>query len=210
MKPRWGTYLLILIALVVLYLVGFYQGKGVADPVYITKKEFVDRMVPVDVVRQIEVPVPGKPVVIEKIVYTDPEPPEFNDTPETVYVEVPPDASKMKGRIDATLRKEVAQLEDGVLVGWSGEFTCSVSFGEEWQPLVTRSLSREHTTVSSTLPYESQRRLHWTARGGYGVGFDGEVYLAAIGRKIGRVEVGVTGIVGQSDAAAIATVGWSW
>lgn len=210
-------------------LLGGWVGYSSAPvrTVTLTDTKYVDRMVPVETVREIEVPVPGKPVVIEKIVYTDPESASFDgpvggieadgrvdgvDQADDNILFLAEPVDLMKGKIDAVLRKEVAQLEDGTVVGWSGEFTCSVSFGEEWVPLVTRSLSREHTTITTTLPNAGlpTRPKRWTARAGYGIGFDGEVALAAIDRRWGRVSVGVTGVISRTDAAAVATVGWSW
>lgn len=215
----------------ILMLVGIMVGRISVKPerITITETKYIEAMVPVEVVREIEVPVPGKPVVIEKIVYRDPESATFDgplltDTGEyrAQVIEVPQDVSRMKGKIDATLKKEIAQLEDGVLVGWSGDFTCSVSFGEEWLPLVTRHLSREHTTVTTTMPVEAQDGpgAHWRIDGGYGRGLEGSVLLAGIHRLLPACHsrwcaplpdsVGIVGVSTTGDAAMIAVVGWSF
>ena len=215
----------------ILMLVGIMVGRISVKPerITITETKYIEAMVPVEVVREIEVPVPGKPVVIEKIVYRDPESATFDgplltDTGEyrAQVIEVPQDVSRMKGKIDATLKKEIAQLEGGVLVGWSGDFTCSVSFGEEWLPLVTRHLSREHTTVTTTMPVAAQDGpgALWRLDGGYGQGFGGGVVLVGVHRALPVCRsrwcaplpdsVGAVAVSTSNDAAIVGVASWSF
>jgi len=215
----------------ILMLVGIMVGRISVKPerVVLTETKYIEVMVPVETVHEIEVPVPGKPEVIEKIVYRDPEPASFESplvkddgVERTVYVEIPQDTSLMKGKIDATLKKEIAQLEEGVLVGWSGDFTCSVSFGQEWVPLVTRHLSREHTTVTTTMPVAAQDGpgALWRLDGGYGQGFGGGVVLVGVHRALPVCRsrwcaplpdsVGAVAVSTSNDAAIVGVLSWSF
>ena len=165
----------VFILILLLLLVGFgvwagYQWGYEPPPPPEIRTEIVDRMVEVEVVKRIEVEVPGPERVIERVVWRTRDVEVPGETIE--LIRQIPVAERVFGRIVIDAEKYEGTVDGRLTRGWIGTADCQVrSDSVDWYSVVAepfdRTLSFSESTDEPGTPEE--RATPWRVEGRFGL-----------------------------------------